>query len=333
MPKPKAFRFGFVAAGRMAQAMAADLRHAPGCRVAGVVSGTPESAAAFARQFGGQTYGSLEAMLANASIDVVYISSPNNLHYPQAKAALEAGKPVLCEKTFTLSAAQLENLIALARSKALFLMEAMWVRWLPVDVQLRQLLAQGAIGRPLHLQASFFSRPPVASDNRFYSPALGGGALLDLGIYPISFASMVFGRQPASIQTKAVLAETGVDQRFAAIFDYGDGCLAQVAAGFEQRMQNDIYILGSEGSITIPLDQGGWRRNLLVLSSANGKTKTLRLPYKGSGYGYQAAEVARCLGAGLLESEVLPLDESQGIMRTLDALRAAWGMRLPGEGL
>jgi predicted dehydrogenase len=286
----------------------------------------------FARQFGGQTYDSLEAMLADVSIDVVYVSSPNNLHYLQTKAALEAGKPVLCEKTFTLSAAQLENLIAIARSKALFLMEAMWVRWLPVDVRLRQLLAEGAIGRPLQLQASFFSRPPIAADNRFYSPALGGGALLDLGIYPISFASMVFGRQPVSIQTTASLAETGVDQRFAAIFDYGDGCLAQVAAGFEQRMQSDIYILGSGGSVTIPLDQGGWRRNRLLLTDAKGKTKTLRLPYKGSGYGYQAAEVVRCLKAGLLESEVMPLDESLGMMRTLDALRAQWGMRLPGEG-
>jgi hypothetical protein len=97
-------------------------------------------------------------------------------------------------------------------------------------------------------------------------------------------------------------------------------------------MQSDIYILGSGGSVTIPLDQGGWRRNRLLLTDAKGKTKTLRLPYKGSGYGYQAAEVVRCLKAGLLESEVMPLDESLGMMRTLDALRAQWGMRLPGEG-
>jgi predicted dehydrogenase len=333
MSASRIIRWGFVAAGKMAAAMAADLRHAPGCQVAGVFSRTAESAAGFARQFGGQTYGSLDAMVADASIDVVYISSPNNLHYPQAKAALEAGKPVLCEKTFTLSAAQLESLITLARSKHLFLMEAMWVRWLPVDVRLRQLLAEGAIGRPLHLQAAFHSRLPVAPENRFYNPALGGGALLDLGIYPISFASQVFGRQPVRIASSVVMAETGVDQRFAAIFEYGDGGLAQVSAGFDAYMRQDIALIGSEGSLSIELNRGGWRQRKLHVTSRSGKTKTFDLPYKGSGYGYQAAEVARCLNAGLLESDVLPLDESLAIMHTLDALRAQWGMRFPDEGV
>lgn len=328
--------WGFVAAGKMAAAMARDLRFARGNRVGGVVSRTTQSAAAFVRQFGGQAYGSLDAMLADPGIDVVYVSSPNNLHYEQTKAALLAGKPVLCEKTFTLNAAQLAELIEIARSRKLFLMEAMWVRWLPLVAGLplvsglRQLLASGAIGQPLHLSAAFHSLPPIAADNRFYSPALGGGALLDLGIYPISFASLVFGAQPQEIVSKAQLAPTGVDTRFSAIFSYAGGATGHLAAGFDGRMRHDIMLLGSEGNIRIEMDRGGWKMRRLHLEQGGG-TRTLTAPYKGNGYGYQAAEVRRCLQAGLLESEDMPLDESLAILRTLDTLRAQWGMRYPGE--
>jgi len=322
--------WGFVAAGKMAAAMARDLRYAPGNRVGVVVSRTPESAAAFVRQFGGQVYGSLAALLADPGIDVVYVSSPNNLHYEQAKAALLAGKPVLCEKTFTLNATQLAELIEIARSRKLFLMEAMWVRWLPLVAGLRQLLASGAIGHPLHLSAAFHSQPPIANDSRFYNPALGGGALLDLGIYPISFASLVFGAQPQEIVSKAQLAPTGVDTRFSAIFGYAGGATAQLAAGFDGRMRHDIMLLGSEGNIRIEMDRGGWKMRRLHLEQGGG-SRTLTAPYKGNGYGYQAAEVRRCLQGGLLESEAMPLDESLAILRTLDTLRAQWGMRFPGE--
>jgi predicted dehydrogenase len=327
--------WGFVAAGKMAAAMARDLRtagshHARGNRVGGVVSRTPESAAAFVRQFGGQAYGSLDAMLADPGIDVVYVSSPNNLHYEQTKAALLAGKPVLCEKTFTLNAPQLAELIEIARSRQLFLMEAMWVRWLPLVTTLRQLLASGAIGQPLQLHAAFHSQPPIADDNRFYSPALGGGALLDLGIYPVSFASLVFGAQPQEILSKAQLAPTGVDTRFSAIFHYANGGVAQLAASFVGRMRHDIMILGREGNIRIEMDRGGWKMRRLHLQQGGG-TRTLTASYKGNGYSYQAAEVRRCLLGGLLESEAMPLDESLAILRTLDTLRAQWGMRYPGE--
>ncbi|MCL4258224.1 MAG: Gfo/Idh/MocA family oxidoreductase [Anaerolineales bacterium] len=322
--------WGFVAAGKMAAAMAQDLRHARGNRVGGVVSRTPQSAAAFVSQFGGQAYGTLDAMLADPGIDVVYVSSPNNLHYEQTKAALLTGKPVLCEKTFTLNAPQLAELIEIARSRKLFLMEAMWVRRLPLVAALRQLLQRGAIGQPLHLSAAFHSLPPVADDNRFYNPALGGGALLDLGIYPVSFASLVFGAQPHEVVSVAKLAPTGVDTRFSAIFHYASGATAQLAAGFDGRMRHDVMLLGSEGNIRIEMDRGGWKMRRLYLDQGGGR-RTLTAPYKGNGYGYQAAEVRRCLQAGLLESETMPLDESLAILRTLDTLRAQWGMRYPGE--
>jgi predicted dehydrogenase len=325
----KTYRWGFVAAGRMAAAMAADLRHAPRCAVAGVSSRTVESAAGFARRFGGRVYASYDEMLADPGVDVIYVSSPNQLHYSQVKAALEAGKPVLCEKPFTLNAAQLEALIQLARSRQLFLMEAMWVRYLPIQFKLRELLQSGAIGEPLALHASFHSLAPKAESNRFYSPALGGGALLDLGIYPISFASSVLGA-PASISSHAHIGPTGIDEHFGAVFGYASGANALVAAGIDGRLPQEAAIIGSKGSIRIPLDRGGWRQNRLVLE-AGGRPRQIKANYLGSGYGYQAREVVRCLDAGELESPILPLEESLAVMRTLDALRAQWGMRFPGE--
>jgi predicted dehydrogenase len=325
----KTYRWGFVAAGRMAAAMAADLRYASRCQVAGVVSRTADSAAGFARRFGGQVYPSLDAMLADPAVDVIYISSPNNLHYSQAKAALEAGKPVLCEKPFTLNAAQLDALIHLTHSRKLFLMEAMWVRYLPIQAKLRELLADCAIGDVLALHASFHSLAPNEASNRFYNPALGGGALLDLGIYPISFASSVLG-EPASISSHARIGPTGIDEHFGAVLGYSNGATALVAAGIDGRLPQEAVIVGNKGNIRIPLDRGGWRQNRLLLELAD-KNKQVKANHVGGGYSYQADEVVRCLDAGELESPIMPLDESLAIMRTLDGLRAQWGMHFPGE--
>lgn len=329
MAASKTYRWGIVGAGGMAQALAADLVYAPGCEVGGVFSRTPEAAQALARRFGGRAYASLDALLADASIDLIYIASPNPLHYPQARAALQAGKPVLCEKPFTLNAIQLQDLIGLAGRQGLFLMEAMWTRWLPLQVRLRQLLAEGAVGQPMQLQAGFHSRPPAAADNRFYSPRLGGGALLDLGVYPLSLASQIFGK-PAEVISSVQLAATGVDEYFAAEFRYLSGASAQLSAGFDGVRRQDIVLLGSQGELQITLDQGGWKQRQLSLSR-NGRREIIDLPYLGNGYSYQAAEVLRCLEAGLTESETMPLAESLAILQTMDGLRAKWGLRYPGE--
>lgn len=325
----KIYRWGFVAAGRMAKAMAADLAFAPRCAVGGVVSRTERSGAAFVDEFGGKLYASLAEMLVDPAIDLIYVSSPNNLHYSQVKLALEAGKPVLCEKPFTLNAAELQELISLARAKQLFLMEAMWVRWLPIVVKLRELLQEGAIGQPFQMHASFHSSAPKAADNRFYNPELGGGALLDLGIYPISYSSMIFG-SPAKISGHARLGETHIDEHFGAVFGYTGGRIAMVSAGIDGRLPQDITLIGTMGTIRVFLDQGGWQQTRLQLQ-AGGKSQEFDLPFLGRGYTHQALEVVRCLDAGELESPTMPLDESLSIMRILDELRSQWGMKFPGE--
>jgi dihydrodiol dehydrogenase / D-xylose 1-dehydrogenase (NADP) len=313
----------------MARAMAADLAAVPGCVVHSVVARTAESAAAFGRDFKARRYAALDEMLADDGVDIVYVNTPNHVHYPQVRQALEAGKPVLCEKPFTLNAAHLGELIELARAQKLFLMEAMWVRYLPAVTRLRQVLAEKAIGDLQWMQASFHSNPPKVASNRFYDLAMGGGALMDLGIYPISFASLIFGSAPQRIQSSVTLAETGVDERFAAIFDYAGAGQASVSAGFSGYFEDEIVLLGSEGKVRVPRS-GGWKMNRLVIERKS-EAEDLQLPVDGRGYGYQASEVVRCLEAGLLESPVMPLNESLAIMKTLDDLRAQWGVAFPGE--
>ncbi len=321
-------RWGFVGAGWMAYAMARDTAKLRDHRIAGVFSRSEESRQGFAKDFRCEAFVTLEDLIASDQIDVVYVNTPNQLHYPQVKAALQAGKPVLCEKPFTLNAAQLAELVELARSNKLFLMEAMWVRFLPAVVRLRELLASGVIGDLTWMQASFHSKPSFDPGNRFFDLAMGGGALLDLGIYPISFASMVLGT-PQSIYGSAKLADTGVDERFAAMFEYEGGARANLSAGFGGYFEDEIVLQGVLGHIRIPRFNG-WNIDRLLIEKDK-KTRQERFPLDGRGYGYQAAEVARCLAAGELESPVIPLSESLSIMQTLDSLRALWGIRFPGE--
>ncbi len=313
----------------MARAMASDLAGLPGSKVHAITSRTRQSAEAFGQEFGAEVFQSLEELLADDAVDLVYVSSPNHLHYPQVKLALEAGKPVLCEKPFTLNARQLAELITLARVKRLFLMEAMWVRFQPAVVRLRSLLAQGRIGELTWLQASFHSNPPREAGNRFFDLSMGGGALLDLGIYPISFASMAFGGPPQRIASSVALAETGVDERFGALFEYAGGGRAALSAGFGGYFEDEVVLQGAEGQIRLPRF-GGWKFDRLIIETQNG-VEELQEPLQGGGYGYQAAEVARCLQAGRLESPVMPLDESLAIMKTLDELRAQWSLAFSNE--
>jgi len=325
----KTVRWGFVGAGWMARAMAADLAALPGCQVHSVTARSHQSAEDFGRQVEAKVASSLESLLADDEVDLVYITSPNNLHFSQAKLALEAGKRVLCEKPFTLNAAQLADLVDLARARGLFLMEAMWVRFLPAVVRLRSLLAEGRIGDLTWLHASFHSKPPREPGNRFYDLGMGGGALLDLGVYPISFASMAFGGPPQRAVSSVTLSETGVDDRFSALFEYEGGGRAALSAGFGGYFEDQIVLQGTQGQIRIPRFDG-WKMDRLFVDTP-GAVEEIREPMVGKGYGYQAAEILRCLEVRELESPIMPLDESLAIMKTLDNLRTQWGMAFPGE--
>jgi len=325
----RTYNWGFVAAGAMAHAMARDLALLPNARIHSVYSRTAESALDFARSFSGcKTYSSLEALVSDGEVDIVYISSPNHLHLPHARAALETGKPVLCEKPFTLNAAQLSELIEIARVKQLFLMEAMWIRWLPIVVKMRQLLTEQIIGDLRLLKAGFHAQLPMNPEGRIYNLAMGGGSLLDLGIYPISFASLVFSQQPEEMASIAHLGTTGIDEHFGAVFHYSKIRMALLSAGVDGAFRDDISVHGSAGSIRM---EKPWKLGRLTIEPRDGDSETVTLAMEGGGYSYQAAEVMRCLDAGLLESPIMPLDESLQIMQTLDRLRRQWGLIFPGE--
>lgn len=330
MTNQKTYNWGFVAAGAMARNQARDLAHSPRAKIHGVYSRTQQSASSFANEFGGRSYPTLEEMLADPAIDIVYISSPNQLHFPQAKQALEAGQAVLCEKPFTLNARQLTELIEIARRRGVFLMEAMWIRYLPVILKLRELLDTGVIGKIKLARAAFHLDLPINPTGRIYNPKLGGGSLLDLGIYPISFVSLLFGSAPEQIVSQAQMTETGVDAHFGAVFHYANGAMASVSAGVDGQYIEDIVIQGTRGKIVV-LGHRWWKLSTMALQIPNQEVETIELPHLGSGYLYQAEEVMRCLDIGALESPAMPLDESLSIMETMDRLRSQWRLSFPGE--
>jgi predicted dehydrogenase len=218
-------------------------------------------------------------------------------------------------------------LIKTAGASKLFLMEAMWMRYLPAIVKVKELLAQGVIGEIRIVKADFGNRIPWEPAGRLLNPELGGGALLDVGIYPVSFASMVLGASPTKITGVAYLGETGVDEQFSAVLGYEAGRIATLSGAVRTSLPNDARIIGTDGYIRIP---DFWRASGLELCR-NGKMEKFEIPFRSTGYIHEAEEAMYCLREGLTESSIMPLDESLKIMKILDALRKQWGLKYPSE--
>jgi predicted dehydrogenase len=206
-------------------------------------------------------------------------------------------------------------------------MEAMWTRFFPLMYRVRELVSNGAIGEARMIQADFGFRAGFDPNSRAFSPALGGGGLLDVGVYPISLASMLFGT-PNQVTGLAHLGETGVDEQAGLVLAYDAGRLAVISTGVRINTPQSAVILGTDGRITI---HSPWWKPSAMTVTAGGKTEDVTLPFESNGYQFEAQEVARCLVAGKTESEIMPLDESLQIMRTMDALRAQWGLKYPME--
>ncbi|HWQ13077.1 MAG TPA: Gfo/Idh/MocA family oxidoreductase [Roseiflexaceae bacterium] len=322
-------RWGIIGTGRIAGVFAEGLRELPDAQLVAVGSRAQESAEAFgARHGASRRYASYEAVAADPEVDAVYIATPHSAHAENTIMCLEAGKAVLCEKPFAINARQAARMVAVARERRVFLMEAMWTRFLPVLVRVRQLLAEGAIGEVRMVTSDFGFRTTVNPKSRLFDPALGGGGLLDVGVYPISLASMVFGGEPERIASMADIGETGVDEQGAAILGYGPGRMAIVWTAVRTNTPHETTILGAEGRIRI--HPPSWCPTAFTISRPSGEER-VELPFPGNGYQFEAAEVARCLRAGRLESDVMPLDETLAIVRTMDRIRAQWGLRYPME--
>jgi len=320
--------WGILGPGHIAQKFAVGLQAVGGARLLAVGSRTQEKADAFADQFAiPRRYAGYEALVADPDIDVVYIATPHPGHREAALLCLEHGKAVLCEKPFTVNAKEAEEVIAVARMKSVFLMEAMWSRFFPAMSHLRQLLADGAIGEVRMVQADFGFRADIHPESRLFSPNLAGGGLLDVGIYPISLASMIFG-QPSQVAGLAQIGATGVDEQAAIVLSYPGGQLASLTCGIRIETPHDADILGTDGRIKVHAPW--WKPSKLTLIRGE-KATDISMPYESNGMNYEAQEVNDCLRQGKTESDLMPLNETLAIMKTLDTLRGLWGLKYPME--
>jgi predicted dehydrogenase len=329
MPDYTTVRWGILGAGSIAKRFSEGVQSLPDAEVVAVGSRTQEKADAFADEFGiPHRHASYEALVADPDVDVVYVATPHPMHKVNTMLALNAGKPVLCEKPFTINAREAEEAVRTAREKQLFLMEGMWTRYFPAMYEVRRLLKEGAIGEPRMLQADFGFRGTLNPEGRLFNPALGGGALLDVGIYPVSLSSMIFG-EPDRVTGLATMAETGVDEQAGIVLGYPGGQIAVLSTAVRTNTPWDAVILGTDGRISI--HSPWWKPEKLTVVRSGQPDETIELKSEGTGFNYEAAEVGRCLRAGQLESGVMPLDETVSVMRTLDTLRSQWGLKYPME--
>ena len=305
----RAIRWGIIGAGGISSKFASDLRSVPNAELVAVAAQSADRARSFADRYEiPHAYGSYEELVSRDDIDIVYIGTLHPMHKDGALLCLNAGKAVL---------------IRTAREKKLFLMEAMWTRYLPTIVQTRKWIAEGTIGEVKSVTANFSFDIGFQPEHRLLNKKLGGGSLLDAGIYPVSFASMVFGEKPDKIMSTAYIGETGVDERFSALFEYSGNRSALLNGGVRLRMVNEAYIYGTDGYIHVP--NFLWSR-VAYLHRADGVQLTINDDRKTHGYNFEAAEATRCLLEGRLESSIMPLDETLKIMQTLDALRRQWSL-------
>ncbi|MCC6730891.1 MAG: Gfo/Idh/MocA family oxidoreductase [Chthonomonadales bacterium] len=321
-------RWGVLGPGSIARAFATGLRSASGARLEAVASRTRERADAFGEQFGvPRRHVGYEALADDPEVDIVYIATPHPFHYENMLLCLERGKPVVCEKPFTINAAQADTVIRTARERGLFAMEGMWTRFFPLMGRLREVFAGGAIGEGVLLQADFGFRGGFDPRGRLFDPALGGGSLLDVGVYPVSLASMLFGR-PDRVTGLACMGVTGVDEVAAIALGYPGDRLALLASAVRANTAQDASLTGTEGRVRV--ESPWWRPSAMTLWSGD-EERRIEEPFAGNGFNYEAEEAMRCLREGRTESAVLPLEETLAVMRTMDALRAGWGLRYPGE--
>ena len=322
-------RWGIISTGNIAKKFATGLQALPDAELLAVGSRSQVSADTFGDMFNAaRRYASYEALVQDPDIDAVYIGTPHPFHKENSLLCLRHGKPVLCEKPFTINAAEAAEVIDYARENKVFLLEAMWTRYLPIIVRLRQLLADGVIGEVRMLTADFGFRARINPNSRTFDLNLGGGALLDVGIYPLSLASMIFGT-PDRVTSMAHLGETGADENAAMILGYEGGALSVLTTAIRTSTPHIAILNGTEGRITVHAPW--WVGTRMTVEVFGKETTEIEMPLAGNGYEYEAAEVARCLRAGLLESDVMPLDETLALMRTMDDIRKQWGLKYPME--
>lgn len=322
------FRIGILGAGHIAEKMARTAASMPGVEIHAVASRSLEKAEEFATRFGiGKAYGSYEEMVADPMVEMVYVATPHTFHYPHVRLCLENGKHVLCEKTFMLNSREAESVISLARENGLFIAEAIWTRYQPARRILDEIVSSGEIGKPQFLTAHLGY--PLTHKERVWKAELGGGALLDIGVYCLNFAVMNFGHDISEITTSCVLNEEGVDVSETIVLKYSDGRMATLTTTILGANYRQGLILCDNGSVLT--DNINNPAEFRIYDRGQKLLRSIDVPEQITGFEYQVQECIDAIRAGRLEAPSMPHEETLFMMRLMDRLREEWGVRFPGE--
>ncbi len=324
-------KIGILGAGRIAVIMAQTIAAIPDhAELYAIASRSLDRAREFAQKHSiPKAYGSYEEMLADPQVDLVYIATPHSEHYANMKMCISHKKPVLCEKAFTKNANEAREIIELAKQEKVFVTEAIWTRYMPSRAKIKEIIDSGIIGTPDTLSANLHYS--IADKERMVCPELAGGALLDLGVYSLNFAMMVFGTDIKEIRSNAVLTDTGVDRFNSMTVVYNDGKIANLSSGFTSRSDRQGVIYGTKGYAIV--ENINNPQSISVFNAEDQLLQKVQFPEIATGYEYEVLESELCLEEGKLQSPSMPHEETLRVMKIMDSLRKEWGVIYPGENL
>lgn len=326
----KNINLGVIGCGEIAHLFARGVKKIDNCIILASASLTPGKAERFTNTHKIQrSYNDYQSLVSDKEIDAVYIATTHNFHFDNIKLCLEHGKDVLCEKPFTVNAQQTQILIALANKHNCFMMECVWTRFLPAIKHLSRLLAQGTIGKIHTVKASFNISGDFPPEHRLRNKSLAGGALLDLGIYPLTLANIVFDVTPSRIQSSAVMSDTGIDESSCYLLDYGDEQRAILSASFIENAPTEAIISGSLGYILIPDFLGAKSLHLYLNNQPH---EVLNFPFKeDESFTFEILHAMECIHKNKKQSDILSLDKTANMMKLMDTIRSQWDLKYPGE--
>lgn len=323
-----AFGVAIIGTGGIARKMAHTLRDMEGARLRAVVSRRRETAGAFAAEWGAErAYDSCEAMLADPGVELVYIATPHPMHRGDALKCIEAGKPVLCEKPFTVNAREAEEVLALAARRNVYVAEAIWTRYMPLTRTMQEIVARGDIGTPRMVTANLGY--PNAAMERMWNPALAGGALLDLGVYTVNFAAMIFPGDPAAVTSTCTRLASGVDGQNSIAFGYPGGEMALLSSSLTARTDRQGTVAGDRGFLIV--ENINNPASITVYDFDYRPVARYDAPAQITGFEYQVRAAVDAIRAGRIETPFMPHAETLRVMRLMDGVRADWGLRYPFE--
>lgn len=322
------FSWGILGPGGIARAFAKDLTLLEGHTIGAVGSRSIDNAHSFAKDFGGTAYGSYEELVKDPTIDAIYVATPHPAHHDNVILALDAGKPVLCEKPFAVNAGEAQAMVDAATKNKVALMEAMWARFLPHYAKVREIIASGVLGPILSIHADHGQRLADQNIPRLVEPHLAGGALLDLGIYPISFAHMILGN-PASITSSAIMTNKGVDAQTSMIFTYQSGAQSVLTTTMIEQTPCRAVVAGLHGWLEI--DRTFYNPASMRVVLNDGTVTQYPNTYTGHGLREQAESFKQLVQSGKIQSEILSWQDTIDIMKTMDAVREQIGLKYPFE--